>query len=64
MYDKTGEPILFTEHITIPLQNNLHKHSQHTWHECYIQIFFYFKHLASKLLFRFCNHYIQSLQLI
>ena len=51
MYDTADEPILFTEHITIPLQNNLHKRSQHTWHECYIQIFLCFPHLASKLLF-------------
>ena len=28
MYNTTNKPIRFTEHITIPPQNNLRKHSQ------------------------------------
>lgn len=42
MYNTTSKSILFTEHTTISLQNNLHNYSQHSWHECYIQIFYIF----------------------
>ena len=42
MYNTTNKPIVFTEHITILLQNNLRKDSQHSRHEFYIQNFYIF----------------------
>ena len=37
MYNATNKPILFTEYITIPLQNKNQNHSLHSGHEFYIQ---------------------------